>query len=72
MTDPPEILETARLRLRKPVLQDAEEIFRQYAQDPEVTKYLTWKPNRHANETRDFLRAVSNDHRDSYCYAITR
>jgi RimJ/RimL family protein N-acetyltransferase len=56
VTDPPEILETARLRLRKPVLQDAEEIFRQYAQDPEVTKYLTWKPNRNVDETREFVR----------------
>ena len=41
MINPPEILETERLRLRKPVLQDAEEIFRKYAKDPEVTKYLT-------------------------------
>ena len=57
MTNPPEILETKRLRLRKPALQDAEDIFRKYAQDPEVTKYLTWRPNRNVQETRDFLRA---------------
>jgi [ribosomal protein S5]-alanine N-acetyltransferase len=55
--NPPEILETERLRLRKPGLQDAEEIFRKYAQDPEVTKYLTWQPNRNAQETYDFVRA---------------
>jgi len=54
--NPPEILETERLRLRKPVPQDAEEIFRKYAQDPEVTKYLTWRPNRIAEETHDFVR----------------
>jgi RimJ/RimL family protein N-acetyltransferase len=59
--NPPEILETARFRLRKPVLQDAEEIFRQYAQDPKVTKYLTWKPNRHVDETRDFVRGCLQD-----------
>jgi ribosomal-protein-alanine N-acetyltransferase len=57
VTNPPEILDTQRLRLRKPVLRDAEEIFRKYAQDPEVTKYLTWRPNRKVQETRDFVRA---------------
>ena len=56
MTNPPEILETVRLRLRKPVLQDAEEIFRKYARDPEVTRYLTRLPNASVDETRDFIR----------------
>ena len=56
MTNPPESFETRRLRLRKPILEDAEAIFRQYAQDPEVTKYLTWHPNRSIDETREFLR----------------
>ncbi|MGB7947399.1 MAG: GNAT family N-acetyltransferase, partial [Candidatus Binatia bacterium] len=56
MIDPPEILETARLRLRKPILRDAEDIFRKYAQDPQVTKYLKWRPNRTVAETRDFVR----------------
>lgn len=55
--NPPKILETKRLRLRKPVLQDADEIFRKYAQDSEVTKYLTWRPNRNIKETRNFVRA---------------
>jgi RimJ/RimL family protein N-acetyltransferase len=57
VTNPPEILETKRFRLRKPALQDAEDVFRKYAQDPEVTKYLTWRPNRNVQETRDFLAA---------------
>jgi len=56
VTNPPEILETVRLRLRKPVLQDAEEIFRKYARDPEVTRYLTRWPNASVDETRDFIR----------------
>ncbi len=54
--NPPEILKTERLCLRRPVMTDAEEIFRQYAQDPEVTRYLTWRPNRQIEETRQFLR----------------
>jgi [ribosomal protein S5]-alanine N-acetyltransferase len=54
--NPPETLETARLRLRKPVLEDADEIFRQYAQDVEVTKYVSWRAHRSVNETREFIR----------------
>jgi [ribosomal protein S5]-alanine N-acetyltransferase len=57
VTNPPVTIETKRFRLRKPTLQDAEDIFRKYAQDPEVTKYLTWRPNRDVQETRDFLEA---------------
>ena len=53
---PPEIIGTERLRLRRPVMEDAEAIFAEYGQDAEVTKYLTWRPNRAVQETRDFLR----------------
>lgn len=52
---PPEIFETQRLRLRRPVMEDAEAIFLQYAQDPEVTKYLTWRPHRSVETVREFL-----------------
>jgi ribosomal-protein-alanine N-acetyltransferase len=55
VTSPPETFETGRLQLRKPVLSDAEEIFRQYAQDAEVTKYLTWVPYGKIDETREFI-----------------
>ena len=56
MIYPPEILETERLRLRKPVLEDVEEIFRQYAQDAEVTKYVSWRAHESKDETREFLQ----------------
>ncbi|HXV78280.1 MAG TPA: GNAT family N-acetyltransferase [Candidatus Binatia bacterium] len=72
--NPPKILETKRLRLRKPVLQDADEIFQKYAQDPEVTKYLTWRPNRNIRETRDFLAACLRawDRDKSFHWVIER
>ncbi len=35
-------LETDRLILRSPLLDDAEPMFRNWASDPEVTRYLTW------------------------------
>ena len=37
MIRPPEKIETRRLILRRPVLGDAEEVFREWAQDGEVT-----------------------------------
>ncbi len=53
--NPPRIMETARLRLTPPVLEDAEEIFASYAQDPEVTRYLVWMPHESIETTREFL-----------------
>jgi ribosomal-protein-alanine N-acetyltransferase len=53
---PPEKLETARLRLRLPSLEDAEAIFKQYAQDPEVTRYMIWRPHQQIAVTREFLQ----------------
>ena len=35
-------LETKRLTLRQFVVEDAEAMYRNWARDPEVTKYLTW------------------------------
>lgn len=56
MRNPPEILETTRLLLRLPVLEDSEPIFRKYARDPEVTKYLVFRPHDDIHVTRDFIR----------------
>jgi RimJ/RimL family protein N-acetyltransferase len=52
---PPEHIETDRLILRPPALADAESIFQTYAQDPEVTRYLTWRPHTSITETLEFL-----------------
>jgi RimJ/RimL family protein N-acetyltransferase len=38
-------LKTARLVLRRPEGADAERIFRAYASDPEVTRFLMWRPH---------------------------
>lgn len=39
------ILETDRLILRRFSVDDAEAMFRNWANDPDVTKYLTWPPH---------------------------
>ena len=56
MLRPPKLIETCRLRLRPPVLTDAESIFAGYAQDPAVVKYLVWRPHDDIATTRAFLR----------------
>jgi ribosomal-protein-alanine N-acetyltransferase len=57
---PPQILETERLFLRKPVTEDAVSIFEQYAQNPEVTKYISWQPHKFVRETNEFInRCIS-------------
>jgi len=49
---PPDSLETARLVLRKPRLDDAPLIFRIYGQDPEVTRYLMWQPHQDVQDAQ--------------------
>ena len=51
----PDEIETARLRLRRPHVADASVIFAAYAQDPEVCRYVVWKPHESELVTKDFL-----------------
>ncbi|MEW6208891.1 MAG: GNAT family N-acetyltransferase [Acidobacteriota bacterium] len=53
---PPGNIETSRLKLRPPIIEDAESIFDRYAQDILVTRYLTWRPHSSILETQNFLR----------------
>ena len=52
----PDHLETARLVMRPPRLADARAIFDGYAQDPEVTRWLIWRPHESIADTKAFLR----------------
>lgn len=40
-----ETLETPRLHLRKPRLEDAAGVYESYGRDAEVTRFLTWRPH---------------------------
>jgi [ribosomal protein S5]-alanine N-acetyltransferase len=51
----PETIQTARLLIRRPVSTDAEAIFRRYASDPVVTRYLSWPTHRTLADTQAFL-----------------
>ena len=56
---------TARLRLRRPVADDAEPIFRTYSSDPDVTRYVGWPRHTSLDETRGFLM-FSDTHWDRW------
>ena len=45
-------IETKRLILRSPKESDAEPMFSNWANDPEVTKYLTWNPHESVDVTK--------------------
>ena len=52
----PETIQTERLLLRRPQMEDAQEIFERYASDPDVTRYLHWETHGSVDATREFLR----------------
>jgi ribosomal-protein-alanine N-acetyltransferase len=70
----PDSFETPRLRLRASRLDDAEAIFAEYAQDPNVAKYVVWKPHKKISETREFLRYNDEERRAgrSYSYVMIK
>ena len=70
---PPTTFTTPRLFLRAPVSADADAIFHAYAQDPEVTRYLVWRPHRDLTETRAFIeRCLSSwQQQTEFTYVIT-
>lgn len=52
----PELIETRRLHLRRPLAHDAEAIFYTYASNPLVTRYLSWPTHRSVDDSRAFIR----------------
>jgi [ribosomal protein S5]-alanine N-acetyltransferase len=49
-------VQTRRLLLRPPRIQDAAAIFARYASAPEVTRFLAWRRHQSIEETRAFAR----------------
>jgi RimJ/RimL family protein N-acetyltransferase len=55
-TIPDRTWETPRLLAQPAALADARVVFEEYASDPSVAKYMTWKTHRSVEETIEFLR----------------
>jgi RimJ/RimL family protein N-acetyltransferase len=61
MTEPPKNWETERLLLRPPRCADAPLAFASYTSDPEVPRYMIWRPHQSLAETEQFLRRCEDD-----------
>jgi RimJ/RimL family protein N-acetyltransferase len=69
---PPERFRTERLLLRRPVLDDAPAIFRNWASVPEATRYLSWRTHQSVAETELHVsNTVEWWERGSYVWVIT-
>jgi RimJ/RimL family protein N-acetyltransferase len=70
---PPEQMKTERLILRKPRMDDAPTVFTAYAQDPEVTRYMTWRPHKNVEETYSIVKLMLKLWKEgsAFSYAIT-
>lgn len=63
---------TERLRLRKPELDDARQLFQSYTSDSEVVRFLTWQAHETEDDTLSYLRQCCKewDNGTSYPYVI--
>jgi ribosomal-protein-alanine N-acetyltransferase len=49
-----------RVRLRAPAVTDADAVFTRISSDPEVTRYLAWRPHPDVTETRRVITSLFN------------
>ena len=61
-------IETSRLLLRRACREDADAMFRNWASDPEVTKYLTWPTYETVENAHQILDLWTNEYENSDCY----
>lgn len=55
-----EVLTGPRITLRAPTLGDADLLYERIASDPEVTRYLSWRPHPNIDETRRVITEFFN------------
>jgi len=56
-----EVLYTERLILREPCASDASTLFETYTRDPEVARFMIWRPHAAITETDEFIAACIRD-----------
>jgi len=55
-----QLLNGPRVRLRAPILDDAELLFERIASDPEVPRYMSWRPHPDVADTRRVITDIFN------------
>jgi RimJ/RimL family protein N-acetyltransferase len=68
---PPAKLLSTRLLLRMPMMEDAFPIFELYAQDREVTRFLTFEPHHSIKVTKTFLERCLNNWKNNISFPWT-
>lgn len=63
-----EIINTERLLLRRFKLDDSYNMFKNWANDSEVTKFLSWKPHSSIEATKEILENWINDYKNNNTY----
>lgn len=65
-------INTDRLLLRKLEVADANDMFKNWATDSEVTKFLSWKPHDNVEETKEIIKqwTLEYENDDNYNWAI--
>ena len=56
-------LETERLTLRKLKLEDANEAFKNWTSDENVSKYMTWSTDKTPEDTKNWLQFIEGVYR---------
>lgn len=66
-------LETERLILRRFRISDVETMYKNWATDLDVTKYIGWKPHQNISDTQKIVKQWVEDYvkQDHYLWAIT-
>ena len=57
-------IETERLLLRELTIDDAEHMYKTWASDPRVTKFMTWPTHESVNVTKEWLTEVEKHNAD--------
>ena len=61
-------LSTERLILRMLVEEDADEMFKNWASDDEVTKYVRWSTHKNVDETKEYIKFEKEQCKKDNCY----
>lgn len=61
-------LDTERLLLRKISVNDAEDMYNNWASDDIVTKYVTWPTHQNVEETKGLLKMWEKEYENDNCY----
>lgn len=63
-----QVIETERLRLRRFRLDDAQNVFNNWAKDPENVRYLSWQAHSDVSETRKILSDWDKQYKNNNYY----